>query len=678
MKPTPRELLDAAARTRVPDSLNIYPRLSSQLERKSLMQTLRAKPVLLILSVLLALTLLTGVAYAVGRLAGFIPGFGFTGDASTVYVLQEPVQMDQDGITIRVENAVSAEDKFWVSLSLHGTYATDQILFPGATLVLSDGTVIQSRTGQEGDQADDPRHESYEFPALPVGTNALTLRYEFFTADGTAVWNIDLPIELRPIRAEEVIPAPVTQSAPLQSETHEGMTLVLDHVATASDKTILEVSLRFDQPGTSLNTFWGINLIGDDGTIYPLTEVLSDSNNQSKTFETLPFRGGETLTLSLAAFPDAQALPMSVDFPVEQATFTFDPGANPQVGQSWELDEQVQVGKYLVHVIGAKQISSTELLFEFAPTPGVTGVALYSSSANGGTGSPPVENANYTARMFFENMPAQPITISVTRVHYTARGQWQIQWQAPPAPAGVIVGPTNTPPPTPVVFETPTFTSSDPLLLEVQALAQKFDAPFQQGPGWVRMVKETELTPRPGQNFPPPYMTSEQWLELDAEGYVIRSIWTDRDKAGNVIQQSVSIGNYFKNFTTGESGYNEYSRYPFSTDMLTNDLIQAAQYQSRVTREEVPCDDGSPCLLITLFDAFEQAVQHPEEPQPILGMGRKTWVNLSTGQQVKVQAFSRLQDGSDKIEYTERALLIEKLDRPPDEVLTIINGVVVP
>jgi hypothetical protein len=678
VKPTPRELLDAAARTRVPEDLNLYPRLSSQLERKSWMQTLRAKPVLLILSVLLALTLLTGVAYAVGRLTGFIPGFGFTGDASTVYMLQEPVQVEQDGITIRVENAVSAEDKFWVSLSLQGTYATDQTLFPGATVILSDGTVLQSRAGQEGDQNADPRQASYEFPVLPSGTDALTFHYEFFTRDAVIVWKADIPIKLRPIRAEEVIPAPVTQSAPLQSETHEGVTLVLDHVAAASDKTILEVSLRFDQPGTSLNTFWGINLTSDEGTIYPLTEILSDSNNQSKTFETLPFRGGETLTLSLAAFPDAQALPMSVDFPVDQAIFTFDPGANPQVGQSWELDEQVQVGKYLVHVISARQVSLTELLFEFGPTPGVTGVALYSPSINGGTGSPPVENANYTARLFFENVPVQPITITVTRVHYTARGQWQIQWHAPAAPAGVIVGPTNTPPPTAAMFATPTITSSDPFLQEVQTLAQTFDVPFRQGAGWVHLVSESEIYLRPGQTFPPPYLTSEQWLELDAEGYVIRTLRTDRDQDGNIIQQVVTIGNYFTNFTTGESGYNEYARYPFSTDMLTNDLIQAAQYQSQVTREELPCDDGSPCLLITLFDAFDQAVQHPEEPQPILGMGRKTWVNLRTGQQVKVQAFSWLQDGSDKIEHTERTLLVEKLDRPPEDVLTIINGVVVP
>ncbi|MBU2496418.1 MAG: hypothetical protein KJ935_07995, partial [Candidatus Omnitrophica bacterium] len=39
-------------------------------EKKSIMQTLRAKPALLFLVILLALTLLTGVAYAIGKSLG--------------------------------------------------------------------------------------------------------------------------------------------------------------------------------------------------------------------------------------------------------------------------------------------------------------------------------------------------------------------------------------------------------------------------------------------------------------------------------------------------------------------------------------------------------------------------------------------------------------------------------
>jgi hypothetical protein len=43
-----------------------------------------------------------------------------------------------------------------------------------------------------------------------------------------------------------------------------------------------------------------------------------------------------------------------------------------------------------------------------------------------------------------------------------------------------------------------------------------------------------------------------------------------------------------------------------------------------------------------------------------------------------VQAFSRLLDGNDKVEYTDRTQLPEKLDIPFEEVRRIINGVVVP
>ena len=58
MSKNPREILDAAARTRVPDDVNLYPRIAAQLERKTFMKTLLAKPALLILSIIFTLALL--------------------------------------------------------------------------------------------------------------------------------------------------------------------------------------------------------------------------------------------------------------------------------------------------------------------------------------------------------------------------------------------------------------------------------------------------------------------------------------------------------------------------------------------------------------------------------------------------------------------------------------------
>ena len=63
---------------------------SSQRNQRFFIRSLRTRPALAILLVILALLLLSGVAYAIGRLSGFIPGFGFTsGDA---YLLNGPME----------------------------------------------------------------------------------------------------------------------------------------------------------------------------------------------------------------------------------------------------------------------------------------------------------------------------------------------------------------------------------------------------------------------------------------------------------------------------------------------------------------------------------------------------------------------------------------------------------
>ena len=88
--------------------------------RREIMQTLRARPILAVIVVLLALSLLTGVAYALGRLTGFIPGFGFTSDIQSVYLLSEPVEAISGDVTLSVDQAVSDESKLWVNLTVTG------------------------------------------------------------------------------------------------------------------------------------------------------------------------------------------------------------------------------------------------------------------------------------------------------------------------------------------------------------------------------------------------------------------------------------------------------------------------------------------------------------------------------------------------------------------------------
>jgi len=53
------------------------------------------------------------------------------------------------------------------------------------------------------------------------------------------------------------MPAPPEREAQLQSESHDGVRLVLDHVAQNSNDTVFQVSLHYDQPNTWVGGPWG-------------------------------------------------------------------------------------------------------------------------------------------------------------------------------------------------------------------------------------------------------------------------------------------------------------------------------------------------------------------------------------------------------------------------------------
>ncbi len=113
------KVLDDTAADYVTDKLDLMPRISARLERKSLMNTMRARPVVTVLVVLLALLVLTTVVYALGRLTGYIPGVGFV-QKDSLRVLAEPVSQTQDGITVSIEQVVADSERTIVIYKTEG------------------------------------------------------------------------------------------------------------------------------------------------------------------------------------------------------------------------------------------------------------------------------------------------------------------------------------------------------------------------------------------------------------------------------------------------------------------------------------------------------------------------------------------------------------------------------
>lgn len=213
----------------------------------------------------------------------------------------------------------------------------------------------------------------------------------------------------------------------------------------------------------------------------------------------------------------------------------------------------------------------------------------------------------------------------------------------------------------------------------MQRLSQRFNSTLQDGPGWVHVVTETITDLQPGQVFPPPYLRSEQWYEVDTEGFVMRLVWTDFDKSGTVIQQSATVGNYSINFTTGDSEFNNGEHQRISLDTLTRDLTKAAQSDnSHLTREETSCENGRPCRLITGWQIFASPVQNPGVSEAFSGAGRRVWIDMQTGQQAMSQTFYLLPGSDKEITSTSRTILVEKAQTPPQDILDVLARVIVP
>lgn len=640
--------------------------LKNRLHGKKTMGTLRLRPVFAILLTILALLLISGAVYAVGRLTGFIPGFGFT--SGYVYILDAPVEEHQSGVNVRLENAVNDDTSFRVELNVHGELGD----YTQAYILSEDGEKIQAGNGSSISSETGVWRMDYVFPALSDPNQPITLLLE--NTDGRT---IRLNFALRPARADEVMPILSGGILPVIGEMRDGMALKLDGIAMSLDRTVLQVSLHFDNPNVFLAEQWNVTMKDDKGRIYPLVDITPATmdTGQTRVYQTSPMLGDENLVLDVTSFPPDGNLSAFIDVSINPGMFTFDLGDHPQVGQTWSLDQDLQVGQFTIHLVGAKLVSPKGLIFEFESISDVTGVSLWSPLASGASGGQPVQNGNFTAGMTLTKLPDESFEIQVRSVYYTISGPWQLEWQVP-APT-VLDFPTMIPAPSPTPLVIPTLVSQDPLLLEVQSLAQKFDQSVIRGSAWVHVVYENTADNMPaGQTYPPPYYKDEEWYEIDADGWVLRSVTTHRDLNGNILQQAVSIGTKGINLTTGDVFEN--SPYRLSFDFFTHDLDSALQHNQPVNREETSCDDGSHCLLITMFEQFPQPIQNPGAPVAFYGHGLRVWINPESGLQVKHQSFWQLKDGEEQIDFTQRVLLVENVVAPPNDILNTLTSVVLP
>lgn len=475
-----KDLLEKIARRGVPENTNLWPRISAGIdERKSFMKTLRAQPLTSVLIAVVALMFLTGVVYAIGKVTGYIPGVGFV-QTSSLRILTEPVTVETDGLAITISEIIADSDHTFVA------YSVDGIVVPkmdrptcGAipSLQLPNGSTLNilgvDDGGPQGVQAGSIMRleQSVTYSSIPADMNDITLTFPCILPEGTGPENWHISLHLSPAPKNYatpaveigatfvasnptfvVLPTPTTDMRLFTPESPDtlpatltpapnGSGLYLEKVIDLPNSYILVGNFTDagDLPGAlviNLDPHEDLPHIDDSAgksVAFKVREDIQFENMQSGVrywaYEiTKPVQ--EPLTITL----DQVNIALFYKF-----EFQFDAGANPQMGQKWDLNLPVRLGKY-EYVMDSVEVVENGYLFKYhSGTDAPDGTSLLFNLI----GHTPEQNSSevrdgetivtYSEKLTYAlPLPTGQLTVELTSDETVPiQGPWTLTWTPP-------------------------------------------------------------------------------------------------------------------------------------------------------------------------------------------------------------------------------------------------------
>ncbi|MGC9348997.1 MAG: hypothetical protein ACP5JG_12710 [Anaerolineae bacterium] len=417
----------------------------------------------------------------VQRWLGYVPGVGFVHLEET-RALGAPVVVTREGVTVIVRRVLAQPHRTLILLSGEGLPPEDQIWPTGPetdaivepVLELPDGQVLTTTTFNLNWGAG-----TLEFPPLPDDVHHITLVLPRLplVPQGVAPEEWRIPLNLRSDTGAEVAAHFPQPYAPVGAEdTHRGVTLRLLGVAHSPEETALHLQVQWSNPewqGNRLMTYGRSWTLHDDlGHVYYRTSGAHGANSGSLSqstvvkVQTAP-DATPTPTPSLPTYeevvtfapvsPAARSLThtlsgLAFDVPAE-GRFSLDLGQDPQIGDTWPLDIDLQVAGFPVHLSrarweehsvgrpeeGQRQI---ELRLDFAPVPeqaGVTlcGIRLTTDAAgfrSGSGGGYNVSSNRMRATLVLQEgapLPTGKIDLGIDSVQLCLNDTWSVAWEIP-------------------------------------------------------------------------------------------------------------------------------------------------------------------------------------------------------------------------------------------------------
>jgi hypothetical protein len=473
-----KDMLESIAQRDVPENINIWPHIAAKVERKDFMQTVRTRPALAMLLVLLALALLSTVAYAIGKATGYIPGVGIVDQSMPLRVLAEPVVVEKDGLTVTVSEVVADTDHTFVA------YTVDGILVPregrpvcGAipSLQLPNGSMLEvvnlDDGGPQGARVGSviKLEQSVTYSSIPADVNTVTFTFPCILEEGKGPENWQIPFTVSPAPKNYATPAveigatfvssnpgsvptslpadaatPASSASSISPSIPNGSGLYLDKVIELPDSYILVGNFTDagDLPG-------GMEIDLDPNADLPHIEDGAGNRVDFKVRDDIQpaTTWGDRYWVRNWAYEIPKSVQGPLTITMDQinigvantSQFKFDAGSDPQPGQKWELNLPIQLGKY-EYVMDSVEMVEGGYLFQYHSGVDVpAGQSLLfnilgtSPERNDSALNAQKTTVEYSERVTFS--PAPPtgsITVELTlNESVPLQGPWTLTWTTP-------------------------------------------------------------------------------------------------------------------------------------------------------------------------------------------------------------------------------------------------------
>ena len=416
--------------------------------------------IVLVLVLVILVISVPRVATALIQSFGYVRGVGLVETVGDMRVLAKPVSETRDGITLTLEEVIAYQDHVEVSYSVEGVpkailfdpdkdlgkedlFCSGEDSYP--SLLLPDGTTFKSDPMGLGGKwlADNTGYYAgHSFSAsIPKSIDnmsfALKCISEAKRAGAPEDWS--LPFNLVPAPKDKVVGSPVINVEPgdAANATDKGITLTIDRVVKEADGNVIYVTMGWDETTNSrLSTvpmsFKVTDSAGQTILVSPIDHPGRPWNDEERQFAykmaSAPADGPITLTVDKVwtFFTMDKTKEM-----MEQPSFTFASGADPQVGQTWPLNKHFQFGDLQFDIPSVRMVNQDGYKgYEFpVQTTDPNSMVLLNIGDFRSTNFWSEYPSEHGTMLLYDGDVPQIVEVLVYKIGVVLEGNWQVTWK---------------------------------------------------------------------------------------------------------------------------------------------------------------------------------------------------------------------------------------------------------